>query len=325
MDSIIDYVKWLGEFPITTKKFNEVDAIVLSALCYVDFTDGLAGRESMRLSEYEGDPYEAKICLTAYIQENRELLDAAIHSERFGTMEITHYEQLYRPEVPIQFAAVTYKLKDFTFVAYRGTDSTLTGWREDFMLTFTRSNAQEEARRYLNMILEETEGNAQSAASENVAQNTGIETGAATVKSTRKKSAKAPAFYIGGHSKGGNHAIYSACMLPDEQLSRITRIYCLDGPGFCDEVLDPGLLTRIDAISVRIMPKFCIVGKLFEPKLTDAWPYPFSHRCTYHHQFRFRCRPALHVFLGHPVRQAGRSPQLRAQLREDEHIHRHVD
>ncbi len=235
MDSIIDYVKWMGEFPISVKKFCEVDAIVLSALCYIDFTDGLAGRKTMRLAEYEGDPYEAKVCLNAYIRENRELLDAAMHTERFGSLEITHYEQFYRPEVPLQFSAVTYRQKDFTFVAYRGTDSTLAGWREDFMLTFTRSRAQEEASRYLDMILKEVDS-----------------------------------VYIGGHSKGGNHAIYSACMLPEKKLKKIRRIYCLDGPGFCAEVLDPELLNRIDDISVRIMPRFCIVGKLFEPKLTDS-------------------------------------------------------
>ncbi len=235
MDSIIDYVKWMGDFPIGVKEFCEVDAIVLSALSYIDFTDGLAGRKTMLLKDYEGDPFDAKVCLTSYIHENRELLEAAIASRRFGEMEIAHYVQIYRPEEPLQFAAVTYRQEGFAFVAFRGTDSTLTGWREDFMLTFTRSNAQEEARKYLNKILRE------------------------------EKS-----LYIGGHSKGGNHAIYAACMLSDEKLKKIKRIYCLDGPGFCAEVLDPGLLDRIDAISVRIMPRFCVVGKLFEPKLTDA-------------------------------------------------------
>ena len=155
MDSIIDYVKWMGDFPIGVKEFCEVDAIVLSSLAYIDFTDGLAGRKSMLLKDYEGDPFDAKVCLTSYIRENRELLEAAIASRRFGDLEIAHYVQIYRPEEPLQFAAVTYRQEDFAFVAYRGTDSTLTGWREDFMLTFTRSNAQEEARRYLNRILKE--------------------------------------------------------------------------------------------------------------------------------------------------------------------------
>ena len=47
---------------------------------------------------------------------------------------------------------------------------------------------------------------------------------------------------VGGHSKGGNLAVYAAAMLPDELFDRIEHVYSNDGPGFCREVLSEDLI-----------------------------------------------------------------------------------
>ena len=73
-----------------------------------------------------------------------------------------------------------------------------------------------------------------------------------------------------GHSKGGNLALYASCLLSERKWSWVERLYFLDGPGFCPEVLDQSLLKRVDPKAVRILPSFCIIGNLFAPQITDT-------------------------------------------------------
>ena len=75
---------------------------------------------------------------------------------------------------------------------------------------------------------------------------------------------------VGGHSKGANQAIYAAARLDDEELARIRRIYMLDGPGFCPEIIDEGRMTRIEPLVTAVIPEFDMIGQLFEPAVTDV-------------------------------------------------------
>ena len=106
----------------------------------------------------------------------------------------------------IQFCALTFHPSDGSlFVAYRGTDSTLTGWREDFSLSYSiRTPAQEAAVKYLEGIAERYPG----------------------------------PIRVGGHSKGGNLALYAASFCNDAVRARITDVYSNDGPGLNEKAVD---------------------------------------------------------------------------------------
>ena len=93
---------------------------------------------------------------------------------------------------PLQFSAVCFHGKNWSFLAFRGTDSTLAGWKEDFQISVARTGAQELAYEYAEKHL------------------------------TGKQK-----WYIGGHSKGGNLALYAACMLSPEQWDKVERMYLL--------------------------------------------------------------------------------------------------
>ena len=54
------------------------------------------------------------------------------------------------------------------------------------------------------------------------------------------------------------------------QWDSVERVYLLDGPGLCPEVMDPARIERIDPKTRRIIPRFSVVGKLLEPKITDT-------------------------------------------------------
>ncbi len=238
MDHLVDYIKWMGDVPFRGLPLNEADALVLCMLSYYDFAPLFQGkrkslplRESLRLVEED----KVRVLLVGRDRGFREILECAARSERYGTLLMRDYVDLYRQDPPLQFAAVTFCAPDFRFIAFRGTDDSLAGWEEDFRISFTVTEAQRLAADY-----------------------------AAKALKIRKPC------YIGGHSKGGNLSLYAACMLPEAAWERVEHLYLLDGPGICTEVMDDSAIRRIDGKTTRIVPAFSVVGKLFEPQITDS-------------------------------------------------------
>ena len=153
-------------------------------------------------------------------------------SDRFGRLGVTFYRSVFVPEEETQFAAVTFLLDDGTaFLAFRGTDSTLVGWKEDFNMAFRKNvPAQLLAQAYVR------------------------EYAAAAREPMR----------LGGHSKGGNLAVYAGAKCGEPVQSRILEIYNYDGPGFMAEMLeDPGYQLIVSKIKT-IVPQFSVFGMLLE-------------------------------------------------------------
>lgn len=239
MDHLVDYIQWMGDLSFSALPFNEADALVLNMLAYFDLAalfndngEGLAPvRDSLRLLE-QGP---VRVMLAGRDRGFQKILDCAARSKRYGDLVLRDYVDLYRQDPPLQFCAMTFCAPEFHFLSFRGTDNSLAGWEEDFMISFTITEAQRLAAEY----------------------------------AAKGLCAEVPC-YIGGHSKGGNLALYAACMLPEEKWERVSHLYLLDGPGICPEVMDDGCLQRIDTKTTKIQPAFSIVGKLFEPKITDS-------------------------------------------------------
>ncbi|MER2152295.1 MAG: Mbeg1-like protein [Candidatus Limivicinus sp.] len=239
MDNLSDYVQWMADFPISMTGFRDEDALILCALSYFDLTPVFCSapacprvRDCRKMLE-DG---AVRVMTTGSDKGFSELLGCAVNSKRFGDLRISDYVDTVRHDPPLQFSALCFHDDaDFSFIAFRGTDSSLAAWKEDCMISFTRTEAQELALRYVEE----------------------------RIRPGRR-------WMIGGHSKGGNLALYASCLLSDEKWDCISHLYLLDCPGFCPDVLDRSLEERIDPRSTRIIPEFCIIGNLFHPKSTDT-------------------------------------------------------
>ena len=175
-------------------------------------------------------------CLGGGAAKHIAFIRAVEGSRRFGEVVLKSYSETLDHKKSIQFAAADFAYKDqWNFIAFRGTDDTIAGWKEDFMIAFTRTPAQEKALDFSKSHIN---------------------------KNTRN--------YIGGHSKGGNLALYAASILPENLQEYVDRVYDLDGPGFCGEVFDLTALNRIREKTTFIIPEFSVIGRLFDPDFPDT-------------------------------------------------------
>ena len=160
------------------------------------------------------------------------LLLAAAASPRFRDIVIHDYASVYDESEQTQFAAVAFTYPErFTYLAFRGTDRTWVGWKEDFNMAYAAPvPAQESARRYVDKVAER---------------------------------ADAP-LVLGGHSKGGNLAVYEAAKASPRAAVRITAVYDHDGPGFPEGVLSGDERDRVRPLVRKTVPQESLVGLLME-------------------------------------------------------------
>lgn len=239
MDDLSDYIQWMGDHPFSATGFHEADALILCIISYFDLAPVFEKRSGAHRVKDCADMLSeghARLLITGKDVGYRRILELAAASQRFGQLRMTNYVDRSRSQPPLQFSALCFHDEgDLSFLAYRGTDNSLAGWKEDFMISFCRTEAQEMALQYAR----------------------------AHLKPGRR-------WLLGGHSKGGNLALYAACLLEDELWQRVEHVYLLDGPGLCPEVMDLSCMERIDPRTTRIIPGFSVVGKLFEPQIADT-------------------------------------------------------
>lgn len=237
--TIIDYLKEYADVSLADEPMNDVDSLALCQFSYLKF-DGLVpsvteNARAVSLQQlYEHPDYEKLYGDERYEKENRALFEAMRRCVRFRNMKLNCYINIIENQADFetQFSAVTFLLEDGTmYVAYRGTDETIVGWKEDFNMAFLSPvPGQEFAIKYLNMVTERLPRD----------------------------------FYIGGHSKGGNLAVYAAMNCDPSVQERIIKIYSMDGPGFRPEVLERCDFSRIEDRTCKILPHSSLVGMLFE-------------------------------------------------------------
>ena len=235
MANILDYLAWRGDLTLSERPFNEVDNVILSVLAYLRL-DGLGlGPGQIVLLEEVIRRYRAQDTQSYSEWNNPEqLLDALRQSARFGGMGVSNYVNELDTEKQLQFAAMTFHLEDGSiYVAFRGTDATLTGWREDFNTTYlSETPGQALAVRYLEDIASRTRG----------------------------------VIRVGGHSKGGNLAVYAAAFAPEGVRYRIQVAFSNDGPGCNSKVSDTMEYRSILDRVTLIVPETSLVGILLNNK-----------------------------------------------------------
>ena len=235
--TIIDYVKECGSRTWEALPLNDVDSLVLCQFSYLKFDGMVPGlkenKASVTLEEiYAHADYEKLYADERYEKDNRALFEAMLQSKRYRNLRLNCYVNIIEKEWETQFSAVTYLLEDGTlYIAYRGTDESIVGWKEDFNMAFLNPiPGQSYSLKYLNMVTEKLPNR----------------------------------FYVGGHSKGGNLAVYAAMKCSEQIRARIIKVYSMDGPGFRPELLLAGDFQAVEERIVKILPKSSLVGMLFE-------------------------------------------------------------
>ena len=144
MENIIGYVKKWGKYTFSEKPFNEVDSLVLCQLVYLNYEKYVPapcqGKEPVDIQSILEDPEWEQILEGYWYKEhNKELFELAAKSLRFGRMKMNDYVNVIDEDQQAQFSAMCYFLEDGKiYIAYRGTDATIVGWKEDLNLAFSK-------------------------------------------------------------------------------------------------------------------------------------------------------------------------------------------
>lgn len=216
--------------PFRTVPFNAVDALAIAWMAYFDFASvkeklplTLKGIEC--LSFYKTlDPY-----VSSFVPKySRKFMHALANSPRFRGAELLAYDYvLDKGSGGAQFCVIAVRLHGLIVVAFKGTDDSYTGWREDFELSYKGKIASYSlAESFVNGILKKYKEN----------------------------------IVLCGHSKGGNIATYLLSQMEDA--SRIEHVYSFDGPGFRIQGLFESKEDRLEKFT-KIIPQSSIVGVLF--------------------------------------------------------------
>lgn len=209
--------------------FNEVDSLVLCELSYLHYTRAVAGAPAKTLKQL-AENVESLIKDTLLPKSNAKLIKAIAASPRFSDVKVGYFRERNSVKREIRFAAVTFQIKpDLHYLAYRGTDITLLGWKEDFNMAIVKViPSQKLAIDYMEFVASQTEGE----------------------------------LILGGHSKGGNLVIYSGVFGSEKTKKRVSAIYDHDGPGFKNDIFeDPRYVEMIPRIH-KTVPHDSIIGML---------------------------------------------------------------
>lgn len=241
MAGLSDYLVWRGDITFDEVSLNMVDALLLSQLSYLNL-QGIIGKAerkkectlaqaAKRFWQLHTEE-EFEDCLSFAVRSAGVLLREMAKTNRFRDLVLRNYVNRNDLTMEEQFTALEIVLgKRESFISFGGTDDTLIGWKEDFNMCFLSPiPAQLDAKSYLESVL---------------------------LSGGRK-------VYIGGHSKGGNLAVYSVVKCKKLFRRNILQVYNFDGPGFNKEFIES---ERYQEMKERIetwVPESSVVGMLLE-------------------------------------------------------------
>lgn len=244
MKNMLDYTKEFGHVSFEERAFSEIDALVLTELEYLPL-------EKVVPSDENGENFVTVKEIAEYMQEHKqELFDenpmmitqerhevsqVIADAPRFQSLKFFGVVSEWDKDTTKQFAAVTVEVEpSVRLVVFRGTDETLIGWKEDFLMTYSPLvAAQTDAKEYL----------------------------------AKQASLWGGDLMISGHSKGGNLAIYAAATQEEDVQLRIVDIFCFDSPGLYRSVLETKGYQNIVPLAMRYIPQDSLVGLMLESEV----------------------------------------------------------
>ena len=228
MGNILNYLHNNANISFKQLPFNVVDSLILSTLSYLPFTKYTSSKN------FTGEIILDKIKKDQSLsKEKKQLFEQAFNGIRYNHLHIYNPVSQNEKETEKQFAANTFVFNDNSiYVAFRGTDSTLIGWKEDLNMGFMDViPSQIDAVNYLRQII-------------NHFSDYNI--------------------FVGGHSKGGNLAVYSAIFIDEALQNKIHTIFSHDGPGFREKIFkEVNYLKIVDKIN-KTIPESSLFGLLLE-------------------------------------------------------------
>ena len=245
MPNVFDYLEWRCDIPFASDPFNDVDNLILAELSYAHF-DGAVPADGKRTplkdvyktffeinSREELEKSEDVLARTAF------LMDGMMEGRRFAGTKISDFVDIVDTDRDMQMSAVTFILEDGTaYIAFRGTDNTVVGWKEDFNMSYLpETGGQREAVAYLNRI---------------------------------GKKLRRP-LRVGGHSKGGNFAVYASAFCDKSVRDRIIAVYSNDGPGFRKEVTESEEYRDVIRKVKSIVPESSVIGLLLSSEAAHKY------------------------------------------------------
>ena len=241
MASLSEYLNWRGDITFEQVPLTVIDALLLSHLSYLNLTgivdvpqrnkEWTLARTEKRYWELHTEA-EFEKCVSFAVKTAGNLLREMAKTKRFGDLILRNFVSRIDVAAEEQFSALEIVLgKKESFISFGGTDDTLVGWKEDFNMCYLSPiPAQTDAKEYLEEVL----------------------------------SGSGKKVYIGGHSKGGNLAVYSAVQCKKIFRRSILKVYNFDGPGFNKAFIES---ERYQDMRERVetwVPESSIVGMLLE-------------------------------------------------------------
>ena len=244
MGNLITYVQQYEAQTFQEKPLTDIDILVLTEIAYLPFDkivpssfevkSGISLNqlgekfETIKEKEHENNPF-------MITKERIQLLDVVSKSQRYKDIKVFGFMNDIDDELTKQFAAVCYQWEEESrWIIFRGTDESLTGWKEDFMMTYSDLiPAQTDAIEYLKKQAETFSGT----------------------------------LNVSGHSKGGNLSLYASAMQNEAVQNRIEQIYCWDSPGVHRSILSTEGYQRVVSKAKRYIPQDSIVGLMLESQV----------------------------------------------------------
>ena len=244
MKNMLDYIKEFGHVSFEERAFSEIDALVLTELEYLPLEKVVPSDENgehfvtvkeiaVYMQEHKQELFDENPMMIT--QERHEVSQVIADAPRFQSLKFFGVVSEWDKDTTKQFAAVTVEVEpSVRLVIFRGTDDTLIGWKEDFLMTYSPLvAAQTDAKEYLAKQASLWDGD----------------------------------LMISGHSKGGNLAIYAAATQVEDVQLRIVDIFCFDSPGLYRSVLETKGYQNIVPLAMRYIPQDSLVGLMLESEV----------------------------------------------------------
>ncbi len=268
MDNILTYLKWRGDLSFEEKPFNEVDSLIFALISYIEW-DNEIKKEGVLLKE---------ACLTYFNNHDQkyfkqhyifspmivDLIQLLPSISRYQNVKLSHYKSINDKEKGVQFGAICIEFsKNTYYISYRGTDAYILGWKEDFEMLHSDVIL---AQTYASCYLQELKDKLISS------------------KKWWQFKKNVSHIYIGGHSKGGNLAMYAA-ITNKEYVNMIEGVYNFDGPGFRENFYKKYLIHLIQDKLHHYMPESSIFGRLLTHPISPIIIKGYSSGLVQHDAF----------------------------------------
>ena len=244
MKNMLDYIKEFGHISFEERAFSEIDALVLTELEYLPLEKVVPSDENGEnfvtvkeiaeyMKEHKKELFDENPMMMT--EERHELSQVIADALRFQSLKFFGVVSVWDKDTTKQFAAVTVEVEpSVRLIVFRGTDETLIGWKEDFLMTYLPLvAAQTDAKEYL----------------------------------AKQASLWGGDLMVSGHSKGGNLAIYASATQTEDVQLRIVDIFCFDSPGLYRSVLETKGYQNIVPLAMRYIPQDSLVGLMLESEV----------------------------------------------------------